>query len=652
MTYRPDIDGLRAIAVLAIVLYHIGFNLPGGYVGVDVFFVISGYLITSMILNGLEYKTFSLTAFWERRLRRLFPAAFVMIAFTLVIGYWLMLPSELTDLAKSAMAQIFISSNIYFFTNTGYFDAPVDDNPLLHTWALSIEEQFYVLLPFIMTVLWRRLSPAITAMALLILGIISFVASVLLVNAHSQFCFYLLPTRAWEFVLGAILVFNTRTQPGRAHEFLSILGLGFILYPIFTYDQNTTFPGINAFIPCIGTMFVIYSNTGNITWVGKTLSFKPLVFIGLISYSLYLWHWPIVVYANYILFEGLSYSIMTIILVISLAIAYLSWKYIENPIRARRVYESPKKLVRVSVYAGVLIMIIAGLVSVSNRSTDPVKADVGKISIEDYYTYTIQDVRYGMIGEAGMSPDFILWGDSHALAVSKTFDNLAMEYAFTGCIATKSGVLPLLDTWRPSKGREETTEYTSNVIDYIINNDIKTVVLVGRWTVNVAGRPDGRVDSLITDRADNKTSTDIALATFKRSMPRTIDRLNDNGINVWVLKQVPLQPFDVPKALNAPQRNPVGVTLEEHLAYQFSVNTVIDNVNAKILDPAIYLFDANGKSILEYDGYPLYRDDDHLSRYGAEYLRDLFVPIFESVDKGKSYYSTKIWIIMKWWLII
>jgi peptidoglycan/LPS O-acetylase OafA/YrhL len=282
--YRPDVDGLRALAVLTVILCHAGLGCPGGFVGVDVFFVISGFLITSLLSREISEGQFSLVAFWERRIRRIFPTIFVVVLATLIAGWFLYLPEDFLTLGKSALAQTVLLANVFFFRKTGYFEDAADTHPLLHTWSLAVEEQFYLLFPLLLFFLTRCGRKSLVG-GIAFLGVGSFALSVVGSYSHPAATFYLLPSRAWELMMGALLaVLPDGRKPTRwLNEAAGLAGLGLILFSVFTYTSLTRFPGVAALPPCLGAALIIFSGRSKITLVGRGLVWRPLVFIGLIS---------------------------------------------------------------------------------------------------------------------------------------------------------------------------------------------------------------------------------------------------------------------------------------------------------------------------------------------------------------------------------
>lgn len=332
MIYRKEIDGLRAVAVVPVILFHAGFSLfSGGYVGVDVFFVISGYLITTIIISELEQGKFSIAGFYERRARRILPALFFVIACCIPFALLWMVPAQLTDFSSSVIAVIFFASNILFWKQEGYFAPAAETKPLLHTWSLAVEEQYYLLFPLFLMLAWRygrnRVFWAVCAMAL-----ISLIASEWAWRAKPSANFYLAPTRAWELLAGSMCAFWLTQNSQRPSNWLSLAGLALITFAVFVYDEKTPFPSIYAFAPVAGTaLIILFAGTG--TWTARLLSTRGFVMIGLISYSAYLWHQPLLAFARIRSHLDPPLFQMGALAALSLVLAYFSWRFIEQPFR-------------------------------------------------------------------------------------------------------------------------------------------------------------------------------------------------------------------------------------------------------------------------------------------------------------------------------
>ena len=347
--YRAHIDGLRAIAVLPVLFYHAEIGFHGGYVGVDVFFVISGYLITGLILNDLEGGRFSILDFWERRMRRILPALLVVVASCVALGWFILSPRDFKTLGESVTAQALLVSNIFFCMTSrwegGYFDQAAEVKPLLHTWSLALEEQFYLLFPFLL-MLFKGVSRKMLITALFVLCCYSFILCVycshLGTYLRGPINFYLLPMRAWELLIGSCLAaIPARPASSRwLKESLGWIGLLAILVAVFFYDRDTRFPGVAALLPSIGAALLIWANSQALTSSGKLLAARPLVFIGLISYSLYLWHWPVLLFSKYWALDPIPPTQRMLLLLASFVLAWLSWRFVETPFRKRLVLTS------------------------------------------------------------------------------------------------------------------------------------------------------------------------------------------------------------------------------------------------------------------------------------------------------------------------
>ena len=339
MLYRREIDGLRAIAVLPVILFHADIKLfSGGFVGVDVFFVLSGYLITRLIVNEIDIGQFSITGFYERRARRILPALFFVMACSLPFAWILLLPSDFVDFSQSVVANPLFIANFLFWAERGYFGVASELKPLIHTWSLSVEEQFYVLFPLVFVLAWKKTFVLYVLLTIAILG--SLTASYLITNLHFDTAFFLLPTRAWELLIGtsAALLLRTKLPSIKANktisDILSFLGLSLIVVAVLFFNNSTPFPGLYALVPATGTWLVIVF--AERSHYAKSLLGTPiLVFLGLISYSAYLWHQPIFSFYEHsgmplsgpILYLGLG--------LLSIFLGFLSWKYVEQPFRDR-----------------------------------------------------------------------------------------------------------------------------------------------------------------------------------------------------------------------------------------------------------------------------------------------------------------------------
>lgn len=333
MQYRREIDGLRAFAVLPVILFHAGFSLfSGGYVGVDVFFVISGYLITSIILRELEQGRFSILRFYERRIRRILPALFAMMAVCIPVAWVVLSPYMFRDFSQSVAAVSVYLSNVLFWLESDYFDTAAELKPLLHTWSLAVEEQYYVIVPMLLMGLWHLGRASLFAMIVL-LAVASLALSQWMVEIYPSANFYLLPSRAWELLAGSICAFLLAGGKRYGVSALAWLGLGMILFAVFVFDAHTPFPSLYALLPVAGTALVILFTAPQAS-TARFLSWPPFVWVGLISYSAYLWHQPIFAFTRlHLVFEP-SPWLMGALCLVSLGAAWISWRFIERPFRS------------------------------------------------------------------------------------------------------------------------------------------------------------------------------------------------------------------------------------------------------------------------------------------------------------------------------
>jgi len=432
--YRPDIDGLRAVAVLPVLLFHFQIKLfAGGFVGVDIFFVISGYLITQIILSDLDRGRFSIASFYERRLRRIFPALFTVLAVTTAAVCLVLLPTELEDYAKSLMAATVSFSNLYFWSQSGYFDAPASFKPLLHTWSLGVEEQFYLLFPLLTAFVYRK-AKRLLPYVLGAIGLASFAASIWVMRSNQESAFYLPHLRAWELMVGALVSLGVVPQLRRrfVREASAAIGLLLIGFAIFHYSPATRFPGWTALAPCLGTGLVLAAGRSGSTFTGRLLSIKPMVWVGLISYSLYLWHWPVIVLQNTsgFFFSGLpARTTKVLVFAICLALAWFSWRFVEAPFRTGPKRPSRAVIFKASLASSILAMVAGGAIIVLHGWPSRFKPEA--LTVAEYLHYrgtnpnparcfiTSRDRYEDFDHDRCLTPDptkrnFLLIGDSHA----------------------------------------------------------------------------------------------------------------------------------------------------------------------------------------------------------------------------------------------
>src|SRR5262245_37675381 len=369
LEYRPEIDGLRALAIVPVVLFHAGIpGFAGGYLGVDVFFVISGYLITSLILVGVQTGgRYSFRSFYERRARRILPALFVVMLTSLPFAWLLLTPEALRGFGASLLSTSFFYSNILFWRESGYFDVATELKPLQHTWSLSIEEQFYLVFPITLVAIYRR-APRLVGPVLLAGMLVSLVLAEALNGGHPRATFYLAHGRAWELLLGAYLAFRERTAPfaagSRSGGLLTLAGLLLVVGSMFAFDRGTPHPGIPALAPTLGTALVIVCGrtSSPARWL---LTRRAVVLLGLISYSLYLWHQPVFAFARAWTVREISLAGYVCLIGLSLLLAWLTWTWVERPFRDRQQVVQ-RTLWNLSAAAAALLVLFGGLVLGTN----------------------------------------------------------------------------------------------------------------------------------------------------------------------------------------------------------------------------------------------------------------------------------------------
>lgn len=463
MKYRPEVDGLRAVAVVPVILFHAGFEVfSGGYVGVDVFFVISGYLITSIILTEMNEGRFSLVNFYERRARRILPALILVILVCLPFAWMWLTPGDMEYFARSIAAVAVFSSNILFWRESGYFDAAAELKPLLHTWSLAVEEQFYVLFPLLLMATWRlgwrKIVMIMAGIFVCSLGVAEWA-----VHNKPWAAFFLLPTRAWELLLGAFCAFYLMRYS--THQFriignvLSFTGVALIAAAVFLFEKSTPVPGIFALIPTIGTaLIILFANIG--TLAHSVLSLKVFVGIGLISYSAYLWHQPLFAFARHRLLDEPSNELMFGLSFAALLLAYLSWRLVERPFRNKVTFKRRQIFVFAAVGSVFMIAVGAyghGSKGMPNRFEQALAGDVGYQTFFDHLEDHYYDCTPKIIAENAMDwgghlrckqsregkPDVVLLGDSH---VEHLIIGLAEAMPERNIVTYIYGEKPYLDT--------------------------------------------------------------------------------------------------------------------------------------------------------------------------------------------------------------
>ena len=634
--YRPDIDGLRAVAVLSVVLYHFGLGgLQGGFVGVDVFFVISGYLITGIIHSEMQCGEFTLARFYERRARRIFPALFVVLLATMVAGLWILLPSDLARLGQSTVATILFVSNLQYFRESGYFDSSSEFNPLLHTWSLGVEEQFYLGLPLLLMFLWR-FWPKGLGRALAACAVLSFVACVVMQPMVAKAAFFLSPFRAWELLLGSMLGIGLipRIENKAMRNGCAVLALLALLGSVVFMQSGIDFPGWKAAIPVIATAALLHVGASGGSHVGRLLSWKPLVFVGLISYSLYLWHWPVLVLAKYRnAMEALSPAFSVGLLASAFLLAIGSYYWVEQPFRksrrdgvratSGRVFAVSGAMAAVLVSAGIGLKVSEGL---PMRVPEQVAAlDRARMPVIPFQTCDKQlpaaNLDNCVIGSKDAKTRALVWGDSHALAWLPGLDDALSARGERGSLAIMSACAPLLGVTNPKNPK--CTAYNDQVSEWVLSGKVDRVYLVAAWFA--WSTPTGGYD--LTDATGVKGNAEVFALSFRR----TIEELSPHVGEIVVIAPTPgavkFLPYRMAMAtwLGTAQPDPIGKPVYAAQAANFWKGVEGAKNHVRIVDPARWFCDERHCRYM-HRGQLLYRDGHHLNMEGARLAaRDLLV---------------------------
>ena len=642
MKYRAEIDGLRALAVVPVILFHAGFELfSGGFVGVDVFFVISGYLITTILIEDIENKRFSIVNFYERRARRILPALFLVMLVCIPFAWMWMLPSQMKDFSQSLVAVSLFASNILFWRESGYFDAAAEEKPLLHTWSLSVEEQYYLLFPIFLILAWRFGKNRVFWM-IVVMAAISLLLSEWGWRNKATANFYLAPTRAWELFAGSIAAFIVQKQGVRQNNLLALVGFAAIIFSIFFYDETTPFPSVYALVPVLGVvLLVLYAEKG--TFVAKLLSTKGFVGIGLISYSAYLWHQPLFAFARIKLLDNPSTILMAALSITSVLLAYLSWKFVETPFRKKNIY-SRKSIFLLSMF-GIFIALILGAIGHLQNGFDKrfdytvidlVGMESRKHNLTELLGCKEKDVTnldsiFCTVNGKNEEPKLAVFGDSHGDVIAMSLNHSGESFV----VSSLGGCAPLInvDVTRGNHDRDVCRNLTLKQLDFVKTNpNIQEVILVGRWSLYTSGDYGSDMKAFFLTASDsNSSNQSTSREVFSKELRNTIEAYQKIGLKVSVLLQVPQQIYNPVDAItktylisNKENKTLLQTPLAKHLELQNSNRSIIDEIKTsnpmlRILNLDDYFCDesicrmVNDKSVL-------YRDEDHLSLTGAQYL--------------------------------
>ncbi len=657
MAYLPFVDGLRAIAIAAVVAYHaFPAAVPGGFAGVDVFFVISGFLITRFIADEMSAGTFSLGRFFVRRARRLLPAALVCFAGIAALSAMVLLPEAFWYYGRSLLSAVLMYANFFFYNTGGYFSAPSLEKPLLHTWSLAVEDQFYLTWPLVLMALYARISrPALIA-ATIAISAASLGYAQYKLGTDPEFSFFMLPTRAWELLTGAALALAapqlSLSRPLR--EALSTVALALIVASFWRLSPACSFPGLSAVPACLGTAAIIAAGISGPTRVTRILALKPLVLTGLMSYSIYLWHWPLLALASYRLERPLAPSEAAAIVAISIAIAAISWRFVEQPFRTRhRIAAAPaanrdRTFVASALAAVVLMAGLAGAIKINKGFPERfgplerplleqlVASNTLRGSCDDFQNIFKNDdvCNFGRKKSAAESYDVALFGDSMADHWAPLVANYATEENLAGRQVTNGGCALLFGTSIPvpqaGKNRE-CAAYQAEAKKFIeANPKLRIAVISGFWEkwLSRLEVPAALDDSAATKQLSSRTSD--AADTFDRVLNETVEVFTKRGINVLLIGQIPTYAALPVRCIVSAARNRTDASLcgkprDQALAELRMSNAAIKrlaalNPNVTVSLPFDYMCQEQRCSPL-LNGTLLYKNGGHINRFGALVLR-------------------------------
>lgn len=647
INYRPEIDGLRTISVLVVIFNHIGWKLfNGGYIGVDVFFVISGFLITLILTKEIQEKEFSIAKFYKRRIIRLAPAYFTVIIAATIIAVSLLLPIELIKYFSSTLYSTFFSANIYMWKNVGgYFNNQAESMPLLHLWSLAVEEQFYIFWPLFLWLLNNIISKKYRILTLLVGLLFCLAVSEWGVRKNPDMAYFLMPTRAFELALGALLAFAPRQLLiSPASKYLPTVGLLLIVSTALGYSSETPFPGLYALPPCVGAALIILYANRDAEWVGKLLSSVPFNIGGKISYPAYLWHWPLIVALKIQLID-ITFSIALAVIFLTFSLAYLTTRFIENPCK-KLISWKFKKVFFIAYLAPTTIFIV--LTYLANHyhgwpSRFSESVLVKSVALESHSNLIRKNCYDGdpahpgsaeqcILGINKPSVDILLIGDSHANHYSGFIDVLANNANLRGYDITQSDTIYLPDTHRfhQQKGRRvehqkfyERNAYISNILK---TQKFRFVVLSASFAKHF-DTGDWELDT-------HKTLT--ANEIFKLQFEEVLRQIQAADARPVIIRSTPNIGADrvrcpLENALGR-SRNDCARPAKEYVENYRNWNSYLDELvkihpEIIVIDPASIIC-TDSRCAAELDGIPLYKDSGHLNYQGSQILANKYIKKF------------------------
>jgi peptidoglycan/LPS O-acetylase OafA/YrhL len=603
VTYRPDIDGLRAFSVVAVVAFHLNGLVPGGYVGVDVFFVISGFLIGGMVFQDIDARAFSFANFYKRRVRRLAPALVVTLLASYAACIALLRPAETIDFAKSALAALLSLSNVYFYVTSGYFGPRAIDLPLLHLWSLGIEEQFYIVFP-LLAVLLTKYFPRMLVPVLVALGLLSLLLSQRALRYNPEASFYLLHSRAFELTIGVLLArFSIKLTPA-AGQGLSIAGGALLMAAMLFYSERTRFPGLAALVPCLGTALIIWS--GSATTVSRMLSTPPAVYVGKISYPLYLVHWPLIVFGKIAMPDVSTLHFSLFVVTGSFIGAAAIYHLVEKPVRSGAF-----TLAKVSFLASAGSLSATGAVAALMAGGFEQRPWFQQNELTHFEAPNLKELflqrtcfldpdqgasAYAQTCLPGERPRAILWGDSHA---AHHFDGLKAELSAAGYalgMFTSSACTPIIG--RSVDGRPFCKDINDFVLSLIKSEKPEIVILAALWKPFVM---DG--------------------------LEKTLRLLEQNDVAVVVLGNTPLFEESVPDYLA--RRSVNNIKVSDRSAAETALRSLLQPgkfKNVRYISLQEVACPARRCALTDKSGRPYYFDQGHLTREGSHWIAARIAP--------------------------
>lgn len=653
--YRKDIDGLRAVAVIPVVLFHSGYSMfSGGYVGVDIFFVISGYLITNILIKQLQNDQFSIATFYERRIKRIFPALFTVLIVSSLAAIWLMLPGEIKQFKQSVISTLFFYSNYFFMFDVGYFADPAETKPLLHMWSLAVEEQFYVVFPVYLFLAFKYCRKYVGIITIFLL-LISFAYSAVLVNYLPGDAFYSTPARAWELMIGSLLAIYPKREVLNSplkSNILSITGLGLIVASVVFFEKTTPFPGYMAAIPVLGSALILYAAHSERNLVGQLLSTPLFRFIGLISYSLYLWHWPVLTFARLYSLGSHPYELMPWLLLLMILLAFLSWKFIETPFRRGKLFNN-QSTIKFNQFSGALL--VAGIcllifafsdykrgIPAKYRTHMEKRVDTKPLKLEDCdeFKASQRSIWVCYLGALkAQTTSFALLGDSHTTAMMPGVYQAAEKYGKKGIFAGSGGCIALFGVNREKQGFEHCRSRMDAFQEYLkVHPEIEQIIIASRWGTYTTGKRYKDTlgdDFYISDDLTTSLSFEENQRVFERGMKRTVEFLKGLDKKVIFVSQVPEAEFggwDVVRANRLGKKVEFRPILKEYFERQRIAHSEFEKYQAKGDVEVIYLHEFMcGEEFCDYfsEGKSIYIDNNHISRTYAYKLSPVFEQLFK-----------------------